>query len=174
MNLDDILDQALTDFENQNTKYGFKNEKPKLNSIINNDNNLKSNLTNSNVLNTVTNQAPSLFHPSPSSIDITGSNLNTKKVEEVGQQLMEDMINQFEELGKREDYDDSIDGVMKQLLSKDMMYEPAKMICERYPEWLALHKEELPPEKYEIYGKQYQTFQRIVAAYELEPDNYAR
>lgn len=33
-----------------------------------------------------------------------------------------------------------IDGVMKQLLSKDLMYEPTKLICEKFPEWLANNK----------------------------------
>jgi hypothetical protein len=33
-----------------------------------------------------------------------------------------------------------IDGVMRQLLSKDLMYEPAKQICDKFPEWLAIHK----------------------------------
>lgn len=29
---------------------------------------------------------------------------------------------------------------MRQLLSKDLMYEPAKQICDKFPEWLAIHK----------------------------------
>ena len=33
-----------------------------------------------------------------------------------------------------------IDGVMKQLLSRDLMYEPTKQICEKFPEWLATNK----------------------------------
>ena len=33
-----------------------------------------------------------------------------------------------------------IDGVMRQLLSKDLMYEPTKMICQKFPEWLAVNK----------------------------------
>lgn len=37
-------------------------------------------------------------------------------------------------------YGQVIDGVMRQLLSKDLMYEPAKQICDKFPEWLAIHK----------------------------------
>lgn len=33
-----------------------------------------------------------------------------------------------------------IDGVMRQLLSKDLMYEPTQQICEKFPEWLAIHR----------------------------------
>jgi peroxin-19 len=62
------------------------------------------------------------------------------KLEEVGEGMMEDMMAQFEALGEKEDYNEVIDGVMRQLLSKDLMYEPTKQICEKFPEWLALHR----------------------------------
>lgn len=42
-----------------------------------------------------------------------------------------------------------VDGMMKQLLSKEFMYEPMKDICERFPTWLAENKEKLSPEDYE-------------------------
>lgn len=62
------------------------------------------------------------------------------KLEEVGENMMEDMIQQFEAMGEKEDYNEVIDGVMRQLLSKDLMYEPTRQICEKYPEWLAIHR----------------------------------
>lgn len=39
-------------------------------------------------------------------------------------------------------------------------------------EWLALHKINLPESDYNKYGKQYQTFQRLLAVYDMEPDNF--
>jgi len=42
--------------------------------------------------------------------------------------------------------------MMKQLLSKDVMYEPIKQICERFPEWLAKHAESLSQADYDNYG----------------------
>ena len=62
------------------------------------------------------------------------------KMEEMGESVMEDMMAQFESLGEKEDYAEVVDGVMRQLLSKDLMYTPAKMICNKFPEWLAIHK----------------------------------
>jgi signal recognition particle GTPase len=62
------------------------------------------------------------------------------KMEEVGETMMEEMMAQFEALGEKEDYNEVIDGVMRQLLSKDLMYEPTKEICQKFPEWLALHR----------------------------------
>ncbi|CAN0422680.1 unnamed protein product, partial [Scytosiphon promiscuus] len=47
-------------------------------------------------------------------------------------------------------------------------------ICDTYPEWLATHKEALSPSDYQRYGKQYQSFQRVLAVYETEPDNFPR
>ena len=96
------------------------------------------------------------------------------KMEEAGEQMIEDMMHQFESLGEKEDYQEVVDGVMRQLLSKDLMLEPCKQICEKFPEWLALHKKNLSNAEYENYGKQYQAFQKILAVYETEPDNFPR
>ena len=79
------------------------------------------------------------------------------KMEEAGENMMEDMMAQFESLGEKEDYKEvrdnvisifdlkllfsqAIDNVMKQLLSRDLMYEPCTQVCKKYPEWLAMHK----------------------------------
>jgi peroxin-19 len=96
------------------------------------------------------------------------------KLEEVGENMMEEMIQQFETLGEKEDYNEVIDGVMRQLLSKDLMYDPTKQICEKFPEWLAIHRKNLTQTEYNNYGKQYQCFQRILAVYDTEPDNFPR
>ncbi|CAE7715328.1 PEX19-2, partial [Symbiodinium microadriaticum] len=60
-------------------------------------------------------------------------------MEDAGETMMEDMMAQFESLGEKEDYNEVIDGVMKQLLSRDLMYDPIKQVCEKFPEWLALN-----------------------------------
>mmetsp|Transcript_11904 Transcript_11904/g.19889 ORF Transcript_11904/g.19889 Transcript_11904/m.19889 type:complete len:309 (+) Transcript_11904:119-1045(+) len=96
------------------------------------------------------------------------------KMEAAGEQMMDEMMSQFESLGEKEDYNEVIDGVMRQLLSKDLMYEPCTQICDRFPEWLAIHKKNMSSAEYENYGKQYQTFQKIIAVYDTEPDNFSR
>lgn len=67
-----------------------------------------------------------------------------------------------------------VDGMMKQLLSKEFMYEPMKDIADGYPKWLAENKDKISKEEYEKYGKQYQYFQKIVHLYENEPENHDR
>ena len=83
-------------------------------------------------------------------------------------------MGEFEKMGNANDSNDVVDGVMKQLLDKDLMYEPMKEVCSRFPKWLAENKEELDDKEYERYGTQYRYFQKIVRAYETEPDNFAR
>ena len=96
------------------------------------------------------------------------------KMEEVGETMMEEMMAQFEALGEKEDYNEVIDGVMRQLLSKDLMYEPTKLICQKFPEWLAINRPHLSEAEYHNYGNMYQVFQRLLATYEMEPDNFSR
>jgi len=79
----------------------------------------------------------------------------TGKLEEAGEGMMEEMMAQFEALGEKEDYNEVVDGVMRQLLSKDLMFEPTRQICEKFPEWLALHKKNLSDSEYDNYGHQY-------------------
>jgi peroxin-19 len=65
--------------------------------------------------------------------------------------------------------------MMHQLLSKEVMYSPMSLICQKYPEWLADNEDRLSKEDYERYGRQFQYFQQIVGLYDSpEPDNYER
>jgi len=105
----------------------------------------------------------------PSSADIDPS-----QFEKFGEEMMSSIMKDFEKFGGSKDSDDAIDGVMKQLLSKDLMYEPMKEVSARFPKWLAENKEDLSEEDYQKYGTQYQFFQRIVHVYETEPDNFPR
>ncbi|TDH68618.1 hypothetical protein CCR75_000314 [Bremia lactucae] len=110
--------------------------------------------------------------------------MGTAQVEAMGEDMMAEMMKKFEAMGEKNDFEGLVDGMMQQLLSKDVMYDPIKQICERrklthviihkYPEWLADRKALLSKEDYERYGKQFQCFQQIVATYESEPDNFAR
>ena len=41
-----------------------------------------------------------------------------------------------------------IDGMMEQLLSKELMYEPMKQVTEKFPKWLEDQKCTISPEEY--------------------------
>lgn len=80
---------------------------------------------------------------------------------------MDDMMKQFEKLGG----EDMVDGMMQQLLAKDLMYEPMKEVTLKFPKWLEDNKESLSEEDYNNRCNQYQGLQRLISAYETEPDN---
>ncbi len=66
--------------------------------------------------------------------------------------------------------DDFMEGMMEQLLSKELMYEPMKQVTEKFPAWLSSKKDELTPEEWEKRNKQYDCFRRLVHAYEGEEE----
>jgi peroxin-19 len=47
------------------------------------------------------------------------------------------------------DMDAMMDGMMEQLMSKDLMYEPMKEVASRFPRWLQEKKDSLSKEEYE-------------------------
>ena len=100
--------------------------------------------------------------------------METNQAEQMGEEMMTEMMKEFEKMGEKEDFQDVINGMMKQLLSKEVMYTPMKQICEKFPVWLAEKESDLSTEDYERYGRQYQFFQKIVAVYDTEPDNFPR
>uniref|UniRef100_A0A7S4R4K2 Peroxin-19 n=2 Tax=Ditylum brightwellii TaxID=49249 RepID=A0A7S4R4K2_9STRA len=98
----------------------------------------------------------------------------TANFDEMGEQMMSSMMAEFQNMAEKEDADDVIEGMMKQLLSKELMYDPMKQVLDKFPKWLAEHKDHLTEEDYQRYGQQYQYFQRIVAVYETDPNNFSR
>lgn len=84
------------------------------------------------------------------------------------------LLNDISSMSNSSDANPLLDTVMKQLLDKELMYQPMKEVCSRFPEWLAKNKNMLSTEEYERYGKQFQYFQRIVRVYEVDPGNFER
>ena len=87
--------------------------------------------------------------------------MESGQAEQMGEEMMKEMMKEFEKMGEKEDFQNVIDGMMRQLLSKEVMYTPMKQICEKYPEWLAENEAQLASEDYERYGHQYQYFQQV-------------
>ena len=54
----------------------------------------------------------------------------------------------MDELGVDFSPESVIDGMMEQLVSKDLMYEPMKQVAKKFPEWLASKKNALSAEEY--------------------------
>jgi len=66
-----------------------------------------------------------------------------------------------------------VDLVMQKLLSKEMLYEPMKEICSKYPGWFEHHEATLQASDAERYRRQYDYIQQIIEMYERDPDNSA-
>ena len=116
--------------------------------------------------------ASTLKMMSEASSDMEG--MDTAAAEQMGEDIMKKMMGEFEKLGEKQDFQEIIDGMMRQLLSKEVMYEPMTEITKKFPKWLAENEDSLAKEDYERFGKMYQYFQKIVAVYESEPNNYTR
>ncbi len=75
--------------------------------------------------------------------------MNGGNVEAMGEEMMESMMKELSAFGASGDADDVVDGMMRQLLSKELMYEPMKQVCDRFPAWLAESKAHLSEEEYQ-------------------------
>lgn len=63
---------------------------------------------------------------------------------------------------------------MRQLLSKEVLYEPMKEIGERYPEWLESNKSELSKEDLARYTRQHEFIKQLCQVYETTPNDFQR
>mmetsp|Transcript_12404 Transcript_12404/g.19206 ORF Transcript_12404/g.19206 Transcript_12404/m.19206 type:complete len:302 (+) Transcript_12404:75-980(+) len=82
----------------------------------------------------------------------------------------EEMMKGFDNLDA-EGGDAIIDGMMQQLLTKELMYEPMKQVTEKFPQWLEEKKETLPKKEYEERCKQLEGLQALIRVYDTEPEN---
>ena len=88
---------------------------------------------------------------SEAAMDMAG--MDSGAAEGMGDDIMQKMMGGFEKMGDKGDMSKIVDDMMKQLLSKEVMYEPMKQICDKFPEWLAENEEQLPAEDYERYSQ---------------------
>lgn len=96
------------------------------------------------------------------------------QLDDFAENLMGQVAQEFESMAGKDDFESFMGGMMKQLLSRDVMYTPLKQVCDKFPEWLADNQPKISEEEYTRYGKQYQIYQRAVATYETEGDNSER
>ncbi|KAM3579565.1 Peroxisome chaperone and import receptor, variant 2 [Umbelopsis sp. WA50703] len=92
--------------------------------------------------------------------------VETDLSEEPDDAFMQEMMKQMESLADNGDFQNMLEGMMSQLMSKDLLYEPMKDLAAKYPDWLEKNKDKTPPAEYEKYAKQYDYVKQIVASYE--------
>ncbi|KAH7432440.1 hypothetical protein KP509_07G022700 [Ceratopteris richardii] len=100
--------------------------------------------------------------------------MNVKDEETMADELVENIIKQFEDLGSSEDMQSVMDAMMQQLLSKEVLHEPMKELCEKYPQWLETNKCKFGDEEFNRYSKQYEYMKELCDVYESTPDDFPR
>ncbi|KAF9185220.1 Peroxisome chaperone and import receptor [Haplosporangium sp. Z 767] len=83
--------------------------------------------------------------------------------------LMAEMMKQMEGMAEGGDFQNVLEGMMEQLMSKDILYEPMLDLKQKYPQWLKDNKDKIPAEEYARYEKQYGYVKEIVEFFD-RPD----
>ncbi|CAO3635612.1 unnamed protein product [Cunninghamella blakesleeana] len=86
--------------------------------------------------------------------------------EETDDAFMAELMKQMEGLTDGADFENVLEGMMSQLMSKEMLYEPMKDLAQKYPDWLKENKETTDKNKFDDYTKQYELCKKIVAVYD--------
>eukprot|EP00271_Cylindrocystis_brebissonii_P023268 TRINITY_DN956_c0_g1_i1.p1 TRINITY_DN956_c0_g1~~TRINITY_DN956_c0_g1_i1.p1 ORF type:complete len:368 (-),score=103.29 TRINITY_DN956_c0_g1_i1:823-1926(-) len=97
-----------------------------------------------------------------------GEEADAKLAEKLLQQIEEQLGGNIGEGG----VESLMDGMMRQLLSRDVLEEPMREISARYPTWLAEHAAELAPEDVARYTRQQECIKELCHLYDSEPDNF--
>lgn len=61
---------------------------------------------------------------------------------------------------------EALEGMMSQLMSKDLLYEPIKDLCAKYPDYLATNAKSLPDEDLKRFKKQQEIVNKLAAKFE--------
>lgn len=86
--------------------------------------------------------------------------------ENLENETIEGWVKQFEELAASKEMETIMETVMKQLLSKEVLQEPIKEICGRYPKWFEDNKSKTSKEEYERFLTQYQLMKELSEVFE--------
>jgi len=76
----------------------------------------------------------------------------------------------FKEFDSQSGYQGVLQGMMKQLLAKEVLYEPMKEMYNKYPTWLEANKGTLNPTDYQNYVKQFGYIEQILSLYDSRGD----
>ncbi|KAI9282375.1 Pex19 protein [Umbelopsis sp. AD052] len=92
--------------------------------------------------------------------------VETDLSEESEDAFMQEMMRQMEGMADNSEFQNMLEGMMSQLMSKELLYEPMKDLATKYPDWLEKNKDTTPKDEYEKYEQQYNYVKQIVAKYE--------
>lgn len=100
--------------------------------------------------------------------------MDTNDQVDMADTLVENIVKQFEELGGSQDMQSIMDTMMQQLLSKEVLQEPMKEFCAKYPKWLEANKSTLSDDDFNRYSRQYQYIKELCGVYDTTPDDFRK
>ncbi|KAI9088745.1 Pex19 protein [Phlyctochytrium arcticum] len=89
----------------------------------------------------------------------------------MSEEAMEQMMRELEGMMSSGEFDNVFGGLMDQLMSKELLYEPMKDLAGKYPEWIAKNRGKLPADEMEKYERQHQYIKDIVLVYDESSSN---
>ncbi|KAG0277261.1 Peroxisome chaperone and import receptor [Linnemannia exigua] len=95
--------------------------------------------------------------------------VDAQVAEDSEEALMAEMMKQMEGMAEGGDFQNVLEGMMEQLMSKDILYEPMLDLQNKYPQWLKDNKDKISVEEYARYEKQYGYVKEIVEFFD-RPD----
>ncbi|GJJ70769.1 peroxin-19 [Entomortierella parvispora] len=95
--------------------------------------------------------------------------VDAQVAEESEEALMAEMMKQMEGMAEGGDFQNVLEGMMEQLMSKDILYEPMLDLQQKYPQWLKDNKDKISESEYARYEKQYGYVKEIVEFFD-RPD----
>ncbi|KAG0330981.1 Peroxisome chaperone and import receptor [Podila horticola] len=95
--------------------------------------------------------------------------VDAKVAEDSEEALMAEMMKQMEGMAEGGDFQNVLEGMMEQLMSKDILYEPMFDLQQKYPQWLKDNKDKISESEYARYEKQYGYVNDIVTFFD-KPD----
>eukprot|EP00250_Pteridium_aquilinum_P015812 c22776_g1_i2 orf=167-913(-) len=91
---------------------------------------------------------------------------------DMADKLVESIVMQVKELGGSQDVVSIMEAMMQQVLSKEVLHEPMKELCEKYPTWLEANKSSISGDDFCRYSRQYECIKELCGVYESTPDDF--
>jgi peroxin-19 len=70
--------------------------------------------------------------------------------------------------GNEEDFSKILMGMMEQLTNKEILYEPMKELNDKFPQWMADNRENVPKDDLKRYEEQHTLVKEITARFERD------
>ena len=104
------------------------------------------------------------------SIKSTINSLRSKDSLENQDENVDDLLDNLNSLMDNGEFDSLLSGVMDQIMSKELLYDPLKDLSSKYPEFLLKSKDSLSKEEFNRFERQFNIVNEIISVYDNGDD----